>query len=94
MEMETITILKERRMQNERMISTAAKAHFSPYSVGGNMGIYYEETCQNPMAKGELPYSTITVTSATNKQRTTQIYLASLDSSVIDKANKLILKGL
>lgn len=41
-----------------------------------------------------IPVSVISEGMGHESESTTQIYLASLDSSIIDKANKLILKGL
>lgn len=44
-------------------------------------------------AKG-VPISVISEGMGHDSETTTQIYLASLDSSVVDKANSLILKSL
>ena len=41
-----------------------------------------------------IPISVISEGMGHDSESTTQIYLASLDNSVIDKANKLILKNL
>lgn len=47
------------------------------------------------MAKSKnIPISVISEGMGHDSESTTQIYLASLDNSVIDKANKLILKNL
>ena len=47
------------------------------------------------IAKGkDIPISVISEGIGHDSELTTQIYLSSLDTSVIDKANDLVLKGL
>ena len=48
---------------------------------------------RSPRAKG-IPLSVISEGMGHDNESTTRIYLASLDTSVVDKANALILKSL
>ena len=69
--------------------------------LGGQLGLsipltsYVARHAWASIAKSKnIPLSTISEAMGHDSENTTRIYLASLDTSVVDKANSLILKSL
>ena len=56
--------------------------------------VYCEAPIGSVAKSKNIPLSVISEGMGHDSEETTRIYLASLDSDVIDKANSLILKGL
>lgn len=92
-----------REVENERkqyenalhLINNKLKEISIMINLAARLTMYVARHSWASVAKSKnIPISVISEGMGHDSESTTQIYLASLDNSVIDKANKLILKNL
>ena len=97
-----LPIIKDMNADERRQYKNAAHlVNDKLKSLGGQLGLpvpltsYVARHAWASIAKSKnIPVSTISEAMGHDSENTTRIYLASLDTSVVDKANSLILKSL
>lgn len=97
-----LPIIKDMNADERRQYKNAAHLVNSKLKkLGGQLGLYIPLTSYvarhawASIAKSKnIPVSVISEAMGHDSENTTRIYLASLDTSVVDKANRLILKSL
>lgn len=79
----------------QRLVNNKLKDISAMVSLQMNLTMYVSRHSWASIAKSQnIPLSVISEGMGHDSENTTQIYLASLDNSMIDKANELILKKL
>lgn len=78
-----------------RLINNKLKGIATMTELHTNLTMYVARHSWASIARNQnIPISVISEGMGHNSETTTQVYLASLDSSIIDKANEMILKNL
>lgn len=97
-----LPIIKDMNADERRQYKNAAHlVNNKLKKLGGQLGVcipltsYVARHAWASIAKSKnIPVSAISEAMGHDSENTTRIYLASLDTSVVDKANRLILKSL